>query len=314
MEMRFYLNHLYSTVRITYIHYARVKAGWSYPDHKHTSLELQYCASGVLPLRIDGEMYELRAGETVMIKSGCYHRTETMPDDCEFFVFHFDIESKQIQAAFQLLDSPLLRSGIGQETDSLVANWIERFLAEYAEALEREYESQERQTARKIEISQRAGKIEPSSRPNEGQVIEDAKRELFLLRIHSRLLEFISMLGERIVQHPSQMQVQPSQANLAHEAAHLIETGYAGEIQIGELSQRLSVHRSYLCDCFKKVYGMSPKAYINQLRTRQAKFLLLDTTYTVEEIAGRLNFSSSAHFCRFFRQMTGTSPARFRHR
>ncbi len=292
MEMRFYLHHLYSTVRITYIHYASVHAGWSYPDHKHTSMEFQYCASGVLPLWIDGEYYELAAGEAVVIKSGCYHRTDEMPGDCEFFVFHFDLESKEIQAAFQLLDSPLLRPGIGQEADPLIANWVDRFLLEHAEALEAEHAQQERETE-----------------------AEAAGRELFLLRIHSRLLEFISILGEQIMRQAAnrpQLQVQPSQANLAREAAHLIEKGYMAQLHISELAQRLGVHRSYLYDCFHKVYGMSPRAYINQLRARQAKLLLLDTAHPVEEIAARLQFSSSAHFCRFFRQMTGMSPAQFR--
>lgn len=292
MRKRFHLDNLYSAVRITHFHNAKVLPGWSYGDQRHTNLEFKYCATGSLRMWIDGESYDLHPGDAVVIKPGQYHRTEPVKVESEFFVFHFDVESEQVHAAFQLLGDPLLRPGVGED-ERLIPMWVDRFLAEYGDKLQ----------------------VYPS---NNGQASGgDIDEALFLLLLQSRLLEFISMLGSFIIRRGGRtdtVQAQPAQLNIAREAAYWMEVNLPKEMRIGELSQRLGIHRSYLCDCFKRVYGMSPRMYLNMLRIREAKFLLQDTPYTVEDISERLHFSSSAHFCRFFRQMTGTSPGRYRNK
>lgn len=291
MQERFHLESLYTAVRITDFHYVTAEAGWSYPDHKHTVLEFQYCVSGVLPLHVDGESCMLQPGEAAVILPGLYHRTEPLPGDCEYFVFHFHLESDRVNAAFLLLDRPHLRPGFGVDPDRHIPNWIDRFLAEYGDSLPG------KRAARSV-----AG-------------AEDARQALFYLRLQARLLEFIGILGETIVREAERRparHVQPAQSNLAREAAYRMESQFPAPLRIGELADRLGVHRSYLCDCFKKVYGMPPQAYIRSLHIRQAKALLQDTALSVEQIAERLHFSSSAHFCRAFRQATGTTPARYR--
>ncbi|MDG0794825.1 cupin domain-containing protein [Cohnella ginsengisoli] len=171
MQERFHLESLYTAVRITDFHYVTAEAGWSYPDHKHTVLEFQYCVSGVLPLHVDGESCMLQPGEAAVILPGLYHRTEPLPGDCEYFVFHFHLESDRVNAAFLLLDRPHLRPGFGVDPDRHIPNWIDRFLAEYGDSLPG------KRAARSV-----AG-------------AEDARQALFYLRLQARLLEFIGILG-----------------------------------------------------------------------------------------------------------------------
>lgn len=281
----FHFDHWYSAVRITHFHHARVADGWFYGDHRHACLEFKYCVAGTFQMRIDGEIYTLHPGDAVVVKPEVYHCTLPVQGDVEFLVFHFDIEAERILAVFQRQISPLLSAGVDEERT--IPGWIERFMAEFGEDLRN--------------ISRDGGQ-----NPDEA---------LFLLRVQSRLLELIGLLGEAALRRSGSADgagEKPSQRLIARKAAYLIETHFPGELKIGELAGRLGIHRSYLFDCFKRVYGMSPRAYADRLRVRRAKFLLKDTPYTIDEISERLHFSSGAHFCRFFRKMTGTTPGRYR--
>jgi len=294
VERRFYRDNLYSAVRITHIHYAKVERGWSYGDDRHNLLEFKYCAVGSLRMWIDGEFYELQTGDAVIVKPGTYHRTEPVEGTTEFFVFHFDVESEQVHSAFQLMDSPLLRLATVDGQLISIPVWVDRFLVEFGDVL-----------------------AQDSQLSNTASADEGISQSLMLLRVQSRLLEFIGILGQSIVseaERTATIRVHPTQMNLAREAAYHMEKNIPAEMRIGELADYLGVHRSYLSDCFKKVYGMSPRQYLNNLRVRQAKLLLQDTPYTIEEIAQRMKFSSSAHFCRFFRQTVGLTPGRYRNR
>ncbi len=296
MERRFYRDNLYSAGRITHIHYAKVQRGWSYGDDRHNLIEFKYCALGSLRMWIDGESYELHSGDAVIVKPGSYHRTEPVEETTEFFVFHFDVESEQVHAAFQLMDTPLLRPATIDGELISIPTWVDRFVLEFGDALAMEINAENNSTS-----------------TNNG----DIHQSLMMLRAQSRLLEFIGVLGQSIVseaERTATIRVHPTQMNLAKEAAYHMEKNIPAELRIGELAAYLGVHRSYLSDCFKQVYGMAPRQYLNNLRIRQAKLLLQDTPYTIEEIAQRLQFSSSAHFCRFFRQIVGLTPGRYRNR
>ena len=78
-----------------------------------------------------------------------------------------------------------------------------------------------------------------------------------------------------------------------------------GLTEIG-LSSRRAV------DVFKAVYGMTPKAYSDSLRLKEARRLLLDTDTKVIDIAYQVGFGSLAAFYSFFKKETGKTPSGYR--
>ncbi|OGV77846.1 MAG: hypothetical protein A3K19_18650 [Lentisphaerae bacterium RIFOXYB12_FULL_65_16] len=68
----------------------------------------------------------------------------------------------------------------------------------------------------------------------------------------------------------------------------------------------------HLCRVFKQRHGITPLGYVNALRIERAKGLLVDTTQSVSEVAGRLGFDNLAYFSRLFRKRTGQTPTAFR--
>jgi len=60
------------------------------------------------------------------------------------------------------------------------------------------------------------------------------------------------------------------------------------------------------------LFGISPKAFVNEVRLRRGLELLQGTELTVDAVARRVGYSSRSHFSRVFRERFGRPPAGFR--
>lgn len=74
----------------------------------------------------------------------------------------------------------------------------------------------------------------------------------------------------------------------------------------------LGVTPAYLGDAVKKVYHTTPKDIINEIIYLHARTLLSSTDTGIKELAWSLNFDDYSHFVKFFKKMSGLSPAEFR--
>ncbi len=78
------------------------------------------------------------------------------------------------------------------------------------------------------------------------------------------------------------------------------------EIRNMGLSQRRVI------DIFKDTYGVTPKAYIDQLKIIETKKLLCNTTESIIDIAYTVGFNSLSAFYTFFKEHTGLTPSVYR--
>ena len=101
-------------------------------------------------------------------------------------------------------------------------------------------------------------------------------------------------------------------AALAENVRTYLQENYDKPVDFSALAESMAVSAPYLSKMFHEQTGTSPSRYLNDLRMRQAKKLLMDTSLTVREIAARVGYSDPFHFSRNFRNTVGCSPARFR--
>jgi AraC family transcriptional regulator, transcriptional activator of pobA len=292
----FVLPNLYSAIRLEGIQYIRVGSEWTFPTHRHSNYEFLYCVQGEMEQWLNGQVFHLYPGDSMIFKPGMYHRTERVSEDTVFFDFHFDVEMQEINSIFQLSTAPVIRSEDGYGKRKHIREWIDRFIAEFGCELKEYY-------SRKYDV----------------ELMDRMKTSVRLLRIHSQVLEFLSLLVDELLcmqelanTNTRASLVQPSQIKIAYDAACLMETCFSEAIRINDLSERLKLHRSYVNQCFKRVFGISPRDYLIKIRIREAKRMLKTTDETIEEISHRLSFSSPAHFSRSFRDVVGISPLEFR--
>ena len=81
-----------------------------------------------------------------------------------------------------------------------------------------------------------------------------------------------------------------------------------------ELAAELGVNADYLDRVLSRSLNMSVTGCLRNERIKEAQRLLVQTEIPVYEIAQMLLFSSSSHFARIFREVTGTTPASYRRR
>jgi AraC-like DNA-binding protein len=85
----------------------------------------------------------------------------------------------------------------------------------------------------------------------------------------------------------------------------------AEDLPISRIAKECCVSESSLRRLFAERVGTSPAKYRLESKIREAKYLLDSTDLSVKEIAERLNFFDSAHFCKLFLGRVGMTPKEY---
>ena len=131
--------------------------------------------------------------------------------------------------------------------------------------------------------------------------------------VHPRILEhgFAALLlelargrEETIVELPEPIR----------RARRRIERDYRSELTLAQLAREACWSVSHLSAEFRRACGISPIAYLLQLRLREGAYLLRDRNLSVAAIARQLGFADPFYFSRLFRRRYGLSPSDYRKR
>lgn len=91
-----------------------------------------------------------------------------------------------------------------------------------------------------------------------------------------------------------------------------VQTHLYSNISIVQLAQLCHMSLSSFKREFVKVYGDSPKNYINRQRLLRAKQLLAVSEESIAEIAYQVGYSDPAYFSRLFKRSFGQAPSELR--
>ena len=83
------------------------------------------------------------------------------------------------------------------------------------------------------------------------------------------------------------------------------------ELSNTKLALKLGISEVYLRKQFVAHLDLTPKKYILNMRIQKAKQMLSETALTVTEIAEKCGFGSLYHFCRSFKEKTGSTPTEY---
>ena len=83
-------------------------------------------------------------------------------------------------------------------------------------------------------------------------------------------------------------------------------------LSIDEVAQKAHMSKSTFYRYFKNQMGLTPNEFILQGKIKQAKYLLINTSQSVAEIAYELAFASSSQFIKHFKTITGLTPFKFK--
>jgi AraC family transcriptional activator of pobA len=98
---------------------------------------------------------------------------------------------------------------------------------------------------------------------------------------------------------------------LKNYLAH-IEDAYRNLHEVTDYAALMNISAGHLSELIKQQSGLPAIAHIHERLILEAKRLLFHTDYAIKEIAFHLGFEDPSYFNRFFKRLTGDTPALFR--
>jgi YesN/AraC family two-component response regulator len=96
------------------------------------------------------------------------------------------------------------------------------------------------------------------------------------------------------------------------KALDYIGEHFAGNLRLDDVAAHVGLSTFRIAHMVKEYTGRTILQHVKRLRTEKARHLLEDSSLTCAEIAYEVGFSDQSFFTRQFREMTGTTPARYR--
>lgn len=138
--------------------------------------------------------------------------------------------------------------------------------------------------------------------------ISNIERMTQVLPIQAAVVEYEREFARAVeqVKHDSEHNRYVERAK-EYVAEHIDES-----IRVVQIGEALGINENYLAGLFHKYEGITLQHYIRKEKVRQAKELLLYSSYSCSEIAALLCFSTQSHFSSAFKREVGMTPAKYR--
>lgn len=101
-------------------------------------------------------------------------------------------------------------------------------------------------------------------------------------------------------------------ADIYNKFINLLTANYKTAHDVQFYAERLCISTRYLAQITSTTVSKSPKQIIAEYLLQEAKQLLSNSRLSIKEIAVALGFSTTALFCKFFKQQEGITPSDYR--
>ncbi|RXZ82231.1 response regulator [Paenibacillaceae bacterium] len=101
-------------------------------------------------------------------------------------------------------------------------------------------------------------------------------------------------------------------AGLIQQVQRLIEREYGNALTIDSLAESVHLSPNHLRALFKDHTGNTVHEYTTQVRLESAAELLRDSELKIHEIAAKVGYDSTSHFCALFHKKRGLTPSQYR--
>lgn len=106
--------------------------------------------------------------------------------------------------------------------------------------------------------------------------------------------------------------VNDSQSRWLTQAKNFLDERFNEPLDLAVIADCVGVHPVYLANSFRRHYQCSIGEYLRRRRIEFACHKISTSKDSLVDIALEAGFSNQSHFTRIFKQITGTTPSRFR--
>lgn len=295
--------NLVNTLQVVGCHFGLQPPGWHYPRHHHHLFELLYCSQGEVVQEMNRDVITMREGDWLLIKSSIRHGSaNTSIEPYGYFNVHFDLDDTEIRS---LLAAAAYRHIPRRQAEQ---SKLMCYVSELEAVMQRN---------RSAEIMELQDPEQQLPLRFEDKLLLQSYT-LLILHDVLHLLRQQEQAAPKQTKQPIQFESDPSRdaslftTDIAHAIEEKLSLGLGEEASVAGIAKELNLSRSQCTKLFAKVYGLSPRQYVSQMKLKLAKELLVTTHMSMTDIAEKLGFQSASHFSRQFRRWTGQSPSEFR--
>ncbi len=244
--------------------------------HCHYCYEFFYVRSGCCRILINEDIYQLHAGNIILIPPMALHYTRFMPEPCVRTVIMFRREdvTDDVRACMHRPEWFFTETGwfeVPEEHRPRVEDWIDRIEAE-----------------------------------NE---IEDSRSDAMRKYLLQSLLLLCGRVCTQLPVHPVDLRTEDQQVL---QAARYICEHYTQPVSSQDVADAVGFSPNYLSRRFRTAAGIGLHEYLVFIRLHHAAQELVSTRDSITSIALRCGFADSNYFKDSFKKKFGVTPRDYR--
>lgn len=260
----------------------------------HKYYELTYVVEGELNYVLDGKVYPLKQGSTIIVWPEAEHSYEVLSKcevACVYFSLNYQIKDDKIKYTnnnklqnseiYKLLaSSPKTKDG--KDTNCIVIRGKgQEEIAAVVETI----------------ISENA---------------EDNFAKVTMLQ--ALALELLVQVSRSINSQAKEQKIvsEGSADDLVDIACAFIEDNYKLDLNASSIADHVYLSTGYLTRVFQEKLGLTPMEYLNKYRVSKSEDLLLETDLKISNIAELTGFTTTQRFNFNFKKINDCTPSDFR--
>ena len=139
-------------------------------------------------------------------------------------------------------------------------------------------------------------------------VSDDYIRRLYQTTDPNQILPQLGIMMLEYAEHVADVQVPENTSQITKAAVREVAARLQEPLRVRDIAGSLHVSESRLSHVFKEDMGTDLKTWILQQKVREARRMLSERGFSIQETADALSFSSQGHFGTVFKRFTGLTP------
>lgn len=258
--------------------------GWKHPERKISSHELLIVHKGTVYMEVEGIQYELRKGDTMLIRPSSWHGGYAVSEKgTSFYWVHFILENscriiRQEQIDVEI--KALMKENAMRKCKNVV------LLPSYLKNCDLD---------RLVILCNQLIHIDQSD---------------YLTKSATDYL--VTSLLIEVTQQYIQFHASENADSVFLRILEWIRIHIRQQISLQDVANEFSYSKEYLSRYFRKKMGICMQQYINSMKISHAKELLSNTNMHVKEISAELGFHDEKYFMRLFKKIERITAGEFR--
>jgi YesN/AraC family two-component response regulator len=120
-----------------------------------------------------------------------------------------------------------------------------------------------------------------------------------------------SLLGNKVLNLNNQQHCNRI-PKCVRQAISYVDSHYKESVSLDDIAEKIGMSRFHLSRLFNRHAGKSFRTYLNQIRIKAAKEMMLSEDVNVSEAGFAVGYNDLSYFSRVFRSIEGISPSAFR--